>query len=95
MTVIKTVGGWFRKLPGWLRASITTAATTFAATTLVALLGLLARLQEWVVEGGEPPDWSNLGRVAFSALIAAIAFVGTAILRVIRPPERDYSDSDS
>jgi hypothetical protein len=65
---------WYRSLSDPTKAAISTAIFTFISTSALAILNILARVQEWV-NGGDPitfEDVSIVGKVVIGAVISAV-----------------------
>lgn len=78
-------------LPTWLRAAIITAGQAAAAVILLAVIDLLFDVQDWVSDPTNPVDISGFGKVVIGALITAITFIVTAVIRKLKPPESSYT----
>ncbi len=90
---MSTIRRWWRLLPPAIRAGVTTGWQTFTGAALLAVLGLLDGLRAWV-EGGDPPDFSNVGRLVGAAFIALASAVVTTVYRYARPPAISYPDAE-
>lgn len=90
---MSTIRNWWRKLPPAIRAGITTGWVTFSGAALIAVLGLLDAVREWV-EGGIQPDFSQWTRLVAAAAVALASAVVNTVYRFIRPPALSYPDRE-
>lgn len=75
---------WYRSLSNPVKAALNTAWQSFAAAALLAVLGLLSTVQEWVNNGGDFPDVSIAAKAVVSAAVAAVAGLITFAVRAIQ-----------
>lgn len=74
------------KIPNEVKSGISTAAFTFVALFIPALLGWLSSIASWASASGHAPlpGISTLGYAAVSALLAALTGVLTTVFRWVQ-----------
>lgn len=83
MSKIKT---WFLALPNNVRAGINTAWQSALGSFLLALLGFLADVQQWLGDTeGTFPAVTPLGKAAGSILVGLAVGALTAVFRWVKP----------
>lgn len=86
---VRALKAWWRRLPSWLRAAITTAWQVLAAVALLSTLRVLDQARLWV-DGGQAPDFGTYWRDLADAGVVFAAAIVTAVHRRIRPAENAY-----
>lgn len=77
---------WYKTLPNWLKAGLSTFAVSFVVLFAGGLIGFLNDIVEWANTQGSSgfPSLSTLGYAAASAVTSAVIGIVNSIYRLVQ-----------